>query len=359
MRGMTWLAIDIGGANLKVADGRGFARSVAFPLWRTPDGLAAALQALIAEAPAAIQLAVTMTGELADCYETKSQGVRRILAAVDQAADERSVSVYCTDGRFISPPEALQNPISVAAGNWHALAAFCGRILSGGSPGLLIDIGSTTADIVPIGADGPANRASTDPERLACGELVYTGMARTPVCAILDHTMWRDRRVPLARELFATAQDAYVTLDRLPEAPECIDTADGRPLTKPAARDRLARMICADRKTFTEDDAAGLAAAVQGAQIDTLAAAASRVIGAMSNSPKTVILCGQGEFLARDLIDGLIQAEALEEPIQRVSLSEQLGPQVSRAAPAHALAVLARERCEPHDAKNTAGEDRH
>lgn len=36
---MNWLALDIGGANLKVADGHGFAESYSFALWKDPNGL--------------------------------------------------------------------------------------------------------------------------------------------------------------------------------------------------------------------------------------------------------------------------------------------------------------------------------
>ena len=44
---MSWLGVDIGGANLKAADGRGWAQSVPFALWRDPQGLAEALAALV------------------------------------------------------------------------------------------------------------------------------------------------------------------------------------------------------------------------------------------------------------------------------------------------------------------------
>ena len=36
---MNWLALDIGGANIKVADGRGFAEVHSFALWKQPDRL--------------------------------------------------------------------------------------------------------------------------------------------------------------------------------------------------------------------------------------------------------------------------------------------------------------------------------
>src|SRR5688572_22706360 len=119
---MTWLGLDIGGANLKAADGRGWTRSMPFPLWREPDLLAPALGRLIAEAPATDRLAVTMTGELCDCYRTKAEGVSHILSAVEDAAARRQISVYLVDGRLVSPGEARCLPQLAAASNWHVLA---------------------------------------------------------------------------------------------------------------------------------------------------------------------------------------------------------------------------------------------
>ena len=36
---MNWLALDVGGAHIKVANGRGFAAAYPFPLWKNPEGL--------------------------------------------------------------------------------------------------------------------------------------------------------------------------------------------------------------------------------------------------------------------------------------------------------------------------------
>lgn len=48
---MSWLAVDIGGANLKVADGQGYALSWPFAMWRETAHLADVLQAILAESP--------------------------------------------------------------------------------------------------------------------------------------------------------------------------------------------------------------------------------------------------------------------------------------------------------------------
>ena len=334
---MKVLALDIGGANLKAADGRGWAKSVSFALWRRPNELAAALESLIGQAPPVERVAVTMTGELCDCFRTKDEGVHHIVAAVETAADGKPVQVYLVDGRLVSTVEARDMPQLVAASNWHALARFACRYVTG-QTGLLIDIGSTTADIIPLIDGRPNASGRVDTERLISGEIVYTGVGRTPVCAVTQSIPWRGADCPVAAEFFATTADAYLTLGLLPEQQQQVTSAaDGRPMTKLYARERLARMICADGSTFTESDAEIAALAIRNAQLNQLRRAVAKVIGAMPGRPEACIVSGSGEFLARMLANQVASAG------QIVSLSEKLGPAASRAAPAHALAVLARE----------------
>src|SRR5215211_5656902 len=143
------LGLDIGGANLKAATADKRAVSVPFALWKQPDKLPAALAELVARFPDAAELAVTMTGELCDCYETKRQGVNAILDAVEFAAAGRPVRVWGTGGEFLGVAASRAEHMTVAAANWHALATFVGRWVPCGVS-VLIDIGGTTTDIVPI-----------------------------------------------------------------------------------------------------------------------------------------------------------------------------------------------------------------
>jgi (4-(4-[2-(gamma-L-glutamylamino)ethyl]phenoxymethyl)furan-2-yl)methanamine synthase len=333
---MTWLALDIGGANLKAADGRGFAASRPFALWRAPERLPEELSQLISAAPTANRLAVTMTGELADCYETKAIGVRSILHAVEAAVRLEHVAVYLTDGRLVTVDQARETPHLAAASNWRALAQFANRFAPA-SPALLIDLGSTTTDIIPLAKSGPCPVGITDTDRLLSGELVYTGIDRTPLSAIVRRLPWRGDQCPVATELFATAADAYLLLGEMAEGPDDSDTADGRPRTRGAAHARLARMICSDATAFSIDDAAAAASAIRDAQLVQLQTAVIRVACRLERPPQTIIISGQGEFLLRQLV------ARLPWKCNVVSLTERLGGEVSRCAPAHALAGLARE----------------
>jgi probable H4MPT-linked C1 transfer pathway protein len=333
-----WIALDIGGANLKAADGSGFAVSRPFALWQRRQELAAALAELMAECPAADRLAVTMTGELADCFVTKAEGVAAILEAVEAAAGRRLVRVYLTDGSWSSPAEAIAQPLLAAASNWHALARFAGRFVSGGT-GLLIDIGSTTCDIIPLHDGQVVAQGRSDPERLMSNGLVYTGVERSPVCAVTDRVWWPSQKsvCPLAQEMFATTRDAYLLLGDLPEEPASTHTADGRPATKTHAHERIARSICADSTMVSREDAVQMAQCIADAQHKRIAEALQAVFARQAQRPAGVVVSGIGEFLARRVLRQL----KIESPV--VSLSRELGSDVSRAATAHALAVLAAE----------------
>jgi probable H4MPT-linked C1 transfer pathway protein len=333
---MQWLAFDIGGASIKVADGQGYAVLQSFALWRNPDQLPHMLRRLLAESPGCERLAVTMTGELADCYESKAAGVRAILSAVHEAADGRHVRVYLSDGRLVTPPVAQRVPQLAAAANWHALARFVGRFVTGGTA-ILLDIGSTTTDMIPLVAGVPQPRGSTDTQRLQHGELLYTGVKRNPLCGVAQTAVYRGSNLPLAQEYFATIGDVYIILGAVAEDPTSTDTADGRPATKRFARARLARMVCADAEEFNHRDAVTLSQSVADQQLDQITARLHDVSACLPNPPQSVIVCGSGEFLARRA------AERLTDKPSILSLTDELSSAASVAAPAHALAVLAME----------------
>ena len=333
---MSWLGIDIGGANLKIADVRGFATSRRFDLWRSPGQLDRQLLALLGEAPAADRLAVTMTGELADCFATKAEGVRWILQCVDRAREGRDVRVYLVDGRLASLEVALSSPHLAAASNWHVLARYAWRHLAPG-PGLMLDVGSTTTDLIPLIRGNPAVDRADDTSRMIRGQLVYTGVVRSPVCAVANAVDYRGGRCPLAQEVFATMRDVYLVLGEMPPDDTDTATADGRPATGQAARSRLARAICADADSFTDSDAQVAARSLARAQVGRVVAGIEQVTRAMPQRPVAVVICGQGEFLARHALQRTVpQAEV-------VSLAQRLGPQVSSCGPAHALATIALE----------------
>ncbi|OAI47861.1 hypothetical protein AYO44_08760 [Planctomycetaceae bacterium SCGC AG-212-F19] len=329
------VGLDIGGANLKAAHAAGAALAQPFALWKNPAGLPDALRQLLRDLPPFDSLAVTMTAELCDCFETKRQGVEAILDAVATVAGPAPVRVWQTEGRLVDIATARGRPLQTAAANWLALATFAGRF-AGTGHALLVDIGSTTTDIIPLKDGAPVPRGRTDADRLRHHELIYTGVRRTPVCALLG--------AEGAAELFATTHDVYLVLGKVPDDASDRDTADGRPATRPLAHARLARMICADLETSTEADRRALALRICNRQALLIRQAIECMAREMNAPLAGLILSGSGEFLARAALElAWEQAPRVPPPDRIISLADRLGPSISAAACAHALAVLASE----------------
>ncbi len=320
------IGLDIGGANLKLADTLKQTRDIPFPLWQRYDELAARLTEVLRDFPPSAPLAVTMTGELADCFADAAAGVRFIADAVLAAAPQaQAIGFYRLDGTFADIATVHQHPDDFAASNWHALAQHLSQSLTASA--LLIDIGSTTCDVIPLEPHRVATEAGNDFERLIAEQLVYVGIGRTPVCALLEHATLLGRRVPLMNEWFATTGDCAVLLGWQSEDPHDLQTADGLPRTRAAARARLARMVGLDQRSFPWEAAEALSR-------QTLASVTARICRAIEAAPphRHWILSGHGQRLLCDYKPKHVE--------RRTDLAHTLGPQLSRVAPAHAVAQL-------------------
>lgn len=334
------VALDVGGANLKAADGLGWTASEPFAMWQRPGDLADVLVTLVRDRRPD-RLVATMTGEIADCFACRAAGVAHIVTALERAAAATASdpAIYLVSNRQVAslatPAEAHERPLDAAAANWHALA----RLAAHHAPGdccLLVDVGSTTTDIVPLVAGAPAPWARHDADRMRSGELVYTGIERTPLAAIARTLPHRGLARPVAAERFADSRDAWLVLGALPEDADCSMTADGGPATVEAARVRLARSLLLDPDDLSPDDAVVVARRCATLQARRVAAALARVAERLGRPPDAIVLSGHGTELARRGLQHTGWASAV------VSLPDILGAAVSRVAPAHALALLAR-----------------
>ena len=110
------------------------------------------------------------------------------------------VLAFTTAGELVSLAEARARPLDVAAANWVASALAVAALHP---DALLLDVGSTTADVIPIADGRVAAEGRTDLDRLLAGELVYTGALRTNLAAIAPRVPVRGRWCPVASELFA------------------------------------------------------------------------------------------------------------------------------------------------------------
>jgi probable H4MPT-linked C1 transfer pathway protein len=333
------LGWDIGGVNTKVAclgdDGVLVVLARPFEVQRDPDALVRVLCEMAAEvgvAPAEASVcAVTMTAELSQMFRTKRDGVAFVLDAVSAAFPHADIRVLTTDGSFLPVDNARQRPLAVAAANWAATA---GLVAKRHRTALVVDVGTTTTDVIPIVDGAVVARGMTDPERLSSGELVYTGALRTAVEAIVRAVPYRDGTAGVSAESFALVGDVHLWRGRLAPVDYTVPTPDGRPATREYAGERLARVICADREMLDEEAITRIADAIASEQITWVARAIRQVL---SRHPeiRTAVVTGLGSFIGVDAT----RAAGLEVR----AFADDIGEDAARYAPAAAVALLCAE----------------
>lgn len=335
------LGLDVGGANLKAARNTEGARSRPFALWQQPDHLRDELQLLV-EGWTWDRVALTMTGELCDCFATKREGVLAVLDAVERLTPARPIHIWTIDGCFVDGDSVRAAPLRAAASNWLAAATHAAQFARG-HPAVFIDVGSTTTDVVPITNGVPTPRGRTDVQRLEYQELVYTGIRRTPICAVLGSEVMA--------ELFATTLDVGLMLGTIADEPENRSTADGRPATRTLSHARLARMLGGDGESLVQEQTMALARRVRDRQVTIIANAIRSAADRLPIGRPTFLLAGEGEGLAHEAVasTGLRGAQ--------VSLSQALNTAVSTSYCAHAVAELLDGRSASNVRIPTASDD--
>jgi len=351
---------DIGGANIKVARAHANrlreVRSVPFAIQHTPQALVPTLQRLVRElgAPPSEAHAVTMTAELSQYFRTKREGVCFVLDAVASAFPTAAVHAFTVTGNFVPPEFGRDHPLDVGAANWAATATLLARppelgrdhpldvgaanwaatatlLARNCSNTVLIDVGSTTTDIIPICQGIVAAQGRTDPDRLRSSELLYLGAVRTPLEAVVHNVPLEAGMAGIAAEAFALAGDAYVWLGELHPDSYCAPTPDGRPATREFVRERLARAVCADREMLADSAISAIASHVATAQLNRTAQALAQVLR-RNPSITRAVTAGVGSFIA--------ERAALQCRLTVTPFSAIHGLDAHRSAPAAAVALL-------------------
>ena len=343
---MSTLGLDIGGANIKAvyfsddsSDREVLTISVPLPMWECWKELPDALRKISKDFGISpdTRVGVTMTGELADCFSCRREGVSYIANAVDLVFSEQEVLFYKTDGNWCDAESASNVWMLLAASNWHAMAQTSAAYLPD-KTGLVIDIGSTTTDIIPIIDDQVLAVGKTDFQRLSNHELIYAGIGRTPVCGLIQTVDVDGSSVQMARELFATTDDALIWLKLIKEDDNDTNSADHRSRSRTNAYRRLARMVCSDDEETSSIVIDQIALATIAA-LETLLVEAIQVkIDRHQNKIQTALLLGTGSFLADRILRDQFPS------LQSFNFRDFVGKGCSESGPAYAIAYLLQQR---------------
>ena len=296
---------DLGGANVKLAsieDGR--VRSVV----QTPCPIVPERRKFDAAVEAALPLialpalhAVTMTGELSDVFGDRAEGVAYLVDLMLEAVGAQPLLIYAGEAGFLAPEDAKRHTLEVASANWHATASLVARHHAAG---LLVDVGTTTTDLIPIKAGTVAARGATDAERLTEGELLYTGVVRTPVMAVAHSAPFRGRVQRIVAERFATMADVWRLASDLPDDADPYPAADQRGKSPAESAARLARMLGRDASEAKLAEWTALAWYFADCQLAEMEHAARNLAERDAFPPAApVIGAGCGRFVAKRLAD--------------------------------------------------------
>ena len=304
------LGYDIGGANTKAAfihtgKGKLLDTRVAmeyFPIWMEPEKLASVLLTLKERLGinALDGVGVTMTAELSDVFPTKREGVHYILKCVKTAFPHLPIHVLNTEAKLETIKNAEADPFGVAAANWAATGWLIAQKIK---DCVVVDVGSTSASIIPIVNGQVAAKGKTDLDKLICGELVYTGSLRTNVAAIVHSIPIRNGIAKVASELFALSGDVHLILGNITAKDYTCKTADGRGKSLPEALTRLARIVCADTEMLTQPKIINMAKYIYDKQVLTGCRKLKQSLLLHKNTQKTnevpVVVTGLGQRIHR------------------------------------------------------------
>lgn len=340
---------DIGGAHIKAAviNEKGVVIDVyqhPCPLWKGMDQLQQAVNSILAliNEPAAKHV-LTMTGELVDLFPNRDQGVEQIINTMQQLLVDTKISVYAGKHGVLTieqiKPDHYQ---AVASSNWLASASYVAKSINNG---LFIDIGSTTTDILLMRNADVLAQGMTDFDRLKSQELMYSGIIRTAVMAVVDKAYFKGQEIPLMAEHFATMADIYRLTNELVEAHDQTETADGQEKSTIASARRLSRMTGWD---FTENEMPywqHMARNIRSQHIFQLQQGCERQLSRYEKTSKLPFVgAGVGRFLVRQIAANLGHPYVDFSDLFNLKSIAQSAMSTADCAPAVAVACLGRQQ---------------
>ena len=250
-----------------------------FEIWREKDRLPEVLseiysQLFSAEKPEA--LAVTMTAELSDVFATKRDGVTFVLESIRSVFPRSGDLCFESVGRFMPVCEALRI-------HWIMLRPIGWLPRSGlreNFPNcLLMDVGSTTTDILPV-LDGQRER------RRAHGHGapgLRENLCSRAFCAPISQRSCKRCRLQgaaagLLRSILPSAGTCISSWGNLRPQDYTCATPDGQPPSLDSARRRLARLVCADTEMLSAGEIDAMARYIYARQVYQIREGLSQVL---------------------------------------------------------------------------------
>ena len=247
MNNIYYLGIDIGGANLKIV-GLNKKKQINFvsqekcEIWKGLskfDDKITKINKIISKKTV---VGVTMTAEMCDNFKKRKEGVKRIIKHIRRSLNKNVYFWENIKNKSFSINPSYKN---VASMNWLATGTLISKKISNA---IVIDLGSTTTDLIFIRKNQIINKGFSDLKRIIFSELIYTGFTRTPIFGITNKLKFNKKNYPVLPENFANISDVYRVLKKASSRIDLFDTMDGRSKSFLNSSRRIARNFGFDYK---------------------------------------------------------------------------------------------------------------
>lgn len=256
-----------------------------FPIWKKKDEFRSFLEKIREKAD---RVGITMTAELSDVFGSRASGVEYLVSICERVFRR---PVYLSVDKKLLKKEEINDPLKLAAANWVASVY---HLEKKSGEGILVDVGSTTTDIIPFKKNEVLYK-KTDLERLQSNHLIYTGVLRTPLSAVVSEVPLKGKFVGISAENFAITADVYNIVDTIEYSCE---TPDGRGKSKAESMARVARILCTDVDEIGKEEIEKICKYIRGHQVDRIARALNEV--AESTGIYSAYIAGVGRKVASE-----------------------------------------------------------
>ena len=286
---------DIGGAHIKVAEidfkkKKTKTEQIYSPIWKNINNLKKSIKLIKKKFKKSDYHAITMTAELSDIFLNRMHGSKYIVKLSSKILEEKKIFFY-SKKNFIKKKVALKNASSLNSLNWHATANFISNFFPNC---ILVDIGSTTTDIIPIKNKKIIAKGNNDNQRLKANELIYLGVLRSPIHAV-------EKKKNLIYENFANLSDVYRVLNKIPKKLDLLPTQDNKSKNKHDSARRIARIFGKDYKKTDFLKWKKIASQIEKKQKKILKKSVNKIEKRNFKKKIPIIGAGVGEFLLHDI----------------------------------------------------------
>ena len=332
---ISYLGIDIGGANLKII-GVNENKQIVYvdysscKIWNNQSYLDKKLLKLNRiKTKKKIKCGITMSAELCDCFKNREFGAKQIFKSCENLIFD--CFFYSKSKSSFLKKDSYSNIISM---NWHSIGRFLKKRIKNA---IVIDFGTTTTDFIIIKKGRILNKNYDDFSRLNNNELLYTGFTRTPIFGISQQIRIQGKLLNIIPEFFSDSADVNKIIGQLNTSIDIDKTADGLNRSYFNSSRRISRSFGFDYKKSKRSLIKKICIELSSIQINKVFANLLKIQKKFSVQDFPIILSGVGQ----EVVNKFLKKRGVKTiKFENFLIPSKLNKEASSHAPAVSIALL-------------------